>query len=128
MSKVLFGQSYYLRFDPKEWEGMKPYPPLGTLYAASYIRDRGYDVCFFDSMLTASEDEWARALDLHRTRPQPVLVGDAQTAGQLIRRLKAHAPNVARQPIGIGTDQIDGAIAVGLVDAHSPCGPHAVRL
>src|SRR5438093_4845875 len=66
MSKVLFGQSYYLRFDPKEWEGMKPYPPLGTLYAASYIRDRGYDVRFFDSMLAASEEEWARALDRHR--------------------------------------------------------------
>src|SRR5438477_2280532 len=66
MSKVLFGQSYYLRFDPKEWEGMKPYPPLGTLYAASYIRDRGYDVRFFDSMLAASEEEWALALDLHR--------------------------------------------------------------
>src|SRR6476660_3715567 len=68
MSKVLFGQSYYLRFDPKEWEGMKPYPPLGTLYAASYIRDRGYDVRFFDSMLAESEDEWARALDAHRPR------------------------------------------------------------
>ena len=39
MSEVLFGQSYYLRFDPKLWAAMQPYPPLGTLYAASYVRD-----------------------------------------------------------------------------------------
>ena len=66
MSRVLFGQSYYLRFDPKLWEGMQPYPPLGTLYAAAYIRERGYDVRFFDSMLALSEDEWEAALDKHK--------------------------------------------------------------
>jgi radical SAM superfamily enzyme YgiQ (UPF0313 family) len=66
MTRVLFGQSYYQRFDPKELEAMKPYPPLGTLYAASYIRERGYDVRLFDSMLAASEDEWAAALDTHK--------------------------------------------------------------
>ena len=32
MSKVLLGQSYFLRFDPKLWRAMQPYPPLGTLY------------------------------------------------------------------------------------------------
>src|SRR5205823_1135163 len=48
------------------WEAMKPYPPLGALYAASFIREHGYDVRLFDSMLAASEDEWAQALDLHK--------------------------------------------------------------
>jgi anaerobic magnesium-protoporphyrin IX monomethyl ester cyclase len=66
MTTVLLGQSYYMRFDPKEWEGMKPYPPLGTLYAASYLREGGYDVCLFDSMLAESEDEWAAALEQHK--------------------------------------------------------------
>src|SRR3712207_3043372 len=66
MTQVLFGQSYYLRFDPKLWEAMMPYPPLGTLYAASYLRERGYDVALFDSMLAASEAEWAEALDRHK--------------------------------------------------------------
>lgn len=66
MTTVLLGQSYYMRFDPKEWEGMKPYPPLGTLYAASYLRERGYDVRLFDSMLSETEAEWAQALDLHK--------------------------------------------------------------
>ena len=66
MTKVLLGQSYYLHFDPKEVEAMKPYPPLGTLYAASYIRERGYEVGLFDAMLASSEQEWADALDKHR--------------------------------------------------------------
>ena len=63
MTQILFGQSYYLRFDPKLWEAMQPYPPLGTLYAASYVRERGYDVALFDAMLAESEDEWAESLD-----------------------------------------------------------------
>ncbi len=65
MTQVLFGQSYYLRFDPKLYAAMQPYPPLGTLYAASYLRARGYAVALFDAMLAASESEWVHALDRH---------------------------------------------------------------
>ncbi|HEY1012149.1 MAG TPA: radical SAM protein [Herpetosiphonaceae bacterium] len=68
MSDVLFGQSYYLRFDPKLWEAMQPYPPLGTLYAASLLRSRGYEVALFDAMLAESEAEWAAALDREQPR------------------------------------------------------------
>ncbi len=68
MTEILFGQSYFLRFDPKLWSAMQPYPPLGTLYAASYLRARGYDVALFDAMLAESETEWAAALDLHHPR------------------------------------------------------------
>ncbi|MCB0166727.1 MAG: radical SAM protein, partial [Anaerolineae bacterium] len=66
MEKILFGQSYYLRFDPKLWEAMQPYPPLGSLYAAAYTRDHGYDVALFDAMLAESEAEWATALETHQ--------------------------------------------------------------
>ena len=55
MSRILFGQSYYLRFDPKLWDAMQPYPPLGTLYAAAYMRARGH------------EDGWDEASDRTRT-------------------------------------------------------------
>ena len=68
MAQVLFGQSYYLHFDPKLHAEMKPYPPLGSLYAASYIRTLGYEVAFFDAMLANSEDEWAGALDKFKPR------------------------------------------------------------
>jgi radical SAM superfamily enzyme YgiQ (UPF0313 family) len=42
---------------------MQPYSPLGTLYAASTLRERGYEVALFDAMLADSEAEWAAALD-----------------------------------------------------------------
>jgi anaerobic magnesium-protoporphyrin IX monomethyl ester cyclase len=66
--RVLVGQSYFLRFDPKLLAAMQPYPPLGTLYAASYLRERGYEVSLFDAMLADSEAEWDAKLE--RTRPR----------------------------------------------------------
>jgi anaerobic magnesium-protoporphyrin IX monomethyl ester cyclase len=65
---VLFGQAYFLRFDPKLWEAQQPYAPLGALYAAACVRQQGYRVALFDAMLAASETEWAEALDRHRPR------------------------------------------------------------
>jgi anaerobic magnesium-protoporphyrin IX monomethyl ester cyclase len=65
---VLVGQAYYLRFDPKLWEAQQPYPPLGALYAAAALRERGHDVRVFDAMVAESEDEWALALDRERPR------------------------------------------------------------
>ena len=66
MTQILLGQSYFLRFDPKLWEAMQPYPPLGTLYAASYLRQHGYSVALFDAMLAESEAEWGILLDEHK--------------------------------------------------------------
>jgi anaerobic magnesium-protoporphyrin IX monomethyl ester cyclase len=68
MSEILFGQAYHLRFDEKLWTAMEPYPPLGALYAAAYLRERGYEVALVDSMFAESEREWADALDQHRPR------------------------------------------------------------
>jgi anaerobic magnesium-protoporphyrin IX monomethyl ester cyclase len=68
MAEILFGQSYFMRFDPKLWEAMRPYPPLGTLYAASVIRARGYEVALFDAMLAESLDDWQEALKVHRPK------------------------------------------------------------
>ncbi len=66
MARVLLGQSYYLRFDPKLWQAMQPYPPLGTMYAASYLRQQGHEVALFDAMLAESEDEWGAAVRAQR--------------------------------------------------------------
>ena len=68
MSSVLIGQAYHLRFDPKLWREMQPYPPLGSLYAAALLRRGGFDVAFHDSMLASSESEWSDALDAVRPR------------------------------------------------------------
>ena len=65
---VLFGQAYFLRFDPKLWNARQPYGPLGALYAAACVRERGYSVAMFDAMLASSEQEWSEALDRHKPR------------------------------------------------------------
>lgn len=51
MSKVLFSHSYYYKLDRKQWENKTPFPPLGTLYAASLIRENGFEVDLFDTNL-----------------------------------------------------------------------------
>src|SRR5713226_2144532 len=68
MVDILLGQSYYLRFDPKLYASMQPYPPLGSLYAAGVMRQHGYQVAMFDAMLADSEAAWATALDQHQPR------------------------------------------------------------
>lgn len=68
MTDILFGQSYYLRFDPKLYAAMQPYPPLGTLFAASFMREQGYEVALFDAMLAESEQEWDAALAQYEPR------------------------------------------------------------
>ncbi len=65
MVDVLLGQAYYLRFDPKLWEAMQPYPPLGTLYAAGCLRRDGLEVAVFDAMLAESPSAWREALSTH---------------------------------------------------------------
>jgi radical SAM superfamily enzyme YgiQ (UPF0313 family) len=63
MTRLLVGQAYYLRFDPKLEAAGQPYAPLGALYAAASARQAGYNVSFFDAMLASSEADWAAALD-----------------------------------------------------------------
>ena len=66
MTNVLLAHSYFLKNDAKQTEKMRPYPPLGTLYAASYLRDNGYSVALFDPMLAEDESEFEALLDRHR--------------------------------------------------------------
>jgi len=51
MLKVALSNSYYYKFDQKQWKNKTPFPPLGTLYAASFLRDSGYNVSVFDTNL-----------------------------------------------------------------------------
>jgi len=57
MKNILFSHSYFLRFDPKQWNNGQPYAPLGTLYAAALLRGKGYDVAVFDTMFCESAEE-----------------------------------------------------------------------
>src|SRR5689334_10002575 len=68
MTDVLLAHSFFLKNDPKQIEKMRPYPPLGTLFAASWLRDAGYEVALFDAMLSPGEEELAGLLERHRPR------------------------------------------------------------
>lgn len=57
MNKILFSHSYFLRFDPKQWETGQPYAPLGTLYATAWMRENGYPVSFFDTMFAHTPED-----------------------------------------------------------------------
>lgn len=65
---ILFTHSYFLRFDPKQWQTGQPYAPLGTLQAAAVMRAEGYDVSFFDTMFAHSADEIMPMLNEQRPR------------------------------------------------------------
>src|SRR5262245_2978511 len=72
MVDVLLTHSYHLYYDRKQTRKMQPYPPLGTLYAAALLRDRGFSVALFDSMLENPEEKFPAFLA--RTRPRVVAI------------------------------------------------------
>lgn len=76
MADILLTHSYFLHFDPKEYRAMQPYPPLGTLYAASVLRQQGFTVTLHDVMLAEREEEILSALQQHK--PRLVVIYDDQ--------------------------------------------------
>src|SRR5215469_14431007 len=65
---VLLTHSYHLYYDRKQTRKMQPYPPLGTLYAATLLRSHGISVAVFDTMLNDPEKGFQAALEHHRPR------------------------------------------------------------
>jgi radical SAM superfamily enzyme YgiQ (UPF0313 family) len=71
VADVLLTHSYHLPYDSKQLRKMQPYTPIGTLYAATALRQRGISVALFDSML---EPPAEKLLALLRQRPKIVAV------------------------------------------------------
>ncbi len=71
MLSILVCHSYFLRFDQKQQERAKPYPPLATLQVAAQLRQEGHQVTLFDAMLAAGTQDYERLL--HSVNPQLVL-------------------------------------------------------
>lgn len=72
--KLLFTHSYFLQFDPKQVAHSQPYPPLGTIFAASLLRENGFDVKLFDTMFCTHPDEIIPLLDSYK--PDALIVYD----------------------------------------------------
>jgi radical SAM superfamily enzyme YgiQ (UPF0313 family) len=69
-AEVLLTHSYHLASDAKQWRKMQPYPPLGTLYAATALQQAGISVAVFDPMFADPVGGFLEALETH----QPELV------------------------------------------------------
>jgi anaerobic magnesium-protoporphyrin IX monomethyl ester cyclase len=65
-NRILFSHSYFMRFDPKQWNYKQPFAPLGTIQAAAYMRQNGYEVALFDTMFTEKPEEIIPHLDKHQ--------------------------------------------------------------
>jgi anaerobic magnesium-protoporphyrin IX monomethyl ester cyclase len=68
VADVLLTHSYHLPYDPKQVRKMQPYPPLGTLYAASALRDGNISVAVFDTMLGDPSLGFSTALMQYRPK------------------------------------------------------------
>ncbi len=53
MADIVLANTYFEVFDPKQEKRMQPYPPLGTLYAASVLKAQNYSVDFFDTVFAS---------------------------------------------------------------------------
>src|ERR1700689_5960123 len=72
MLSIVVAHSYFRRFDRKQLERAKPYPPLATLQVASMLRRSGHAVRVFDAMLADGVEEYD--LLLRDFQPQLVLL------------------------------------------------------
>jgi anaerobic magnesium-protoporphyrin IX monomethyl ester cyclase len=68
MIDVLLTHSYHLAYDRKQVRKQEPYPPLGTLYAASLLREQGISVAVFDPMLQEPESGLREALQIYQPK------------------------------------------------------------
>lgn len=74
MLDILFSHSYYYKLDPKQWKSKTPFPPLGTLYAASLMRKNNYTVSLFDTNLL--ESPFSIQSVLEEKRPKYLVIYD----------------------------------------------------
>lgn len=74
MQRILLTHGYFLSLDKKQQALGLPYPPLGTLYGASWLRGHGFEVSVFDTQFCTGPEEIEAALDAFR--PDQVVILD----------------------------------------------------
>lgn len=74
MDKILLTHTYSLASDPKQERIGQPWLPLGTLYAASTLKEKGNDVHFYDPMFAMSTNEFVPVLE--RESPSILIIYD----------------------------------------------------
>ena len=130
MTTVLLAHSYFLKYDPKQTEKMRPYPPLATLYAASHLRSQGHAVALFDAMLSDGEHAFEQALVAQRPR---IVALYEDNFNFLSKMCLSRMREAAFTMVGMARRQGALVIAAGsdasdLPEAYLAAGAHAVIL
>jgi radical SAM superfamily enzyme YgiQ (UPF0313 family) len=95
--------SYHLPYDPKQLRKMQPYVPLGTLYAATALRDSGISVAAFDSMLEDPSAALPAVLAEHQPRIVTVYEDDFNFLSKMcLTRMREVAWEIAKAARAIG--------------------------
>ncbi|WP_242085152.1 B12-binding domain-containing radical SAM protein [Aestuariivivens sediminis] len=102
MLDVLFSHSYYYKLDPKQWSNQNPYPPLGTLFAASLLRKNNYSVGLFDTNLKDGPESIEK--DLLTLQPKFMVLYD-DGFNYLTKMCLTNMRDAAFKMIGIGKKQ-----------------------
>jgi anaerobic magnesium-protoporphyrin IX monomethyl ester cyclase len=136
--------AYFQRFDQKQFDRAKPYPPLATLQVAASLRDAGNRVAVFDAMLASGVDEYDDTL--RRAEPQLALFYEdnfnylsKMCLGKMRKaacEMMAHARRRGARVIAAGSDASDapavylaaGAEVVLLGEGHAALNALVRRL
>jgi anaerobic magnesium-protoporphyrin IX monomethyl ester cyclase len=119
VAEILLAHSYHLPYDAKQVRKMQPYPPLGTLYAATALREHGISVAVFDPMLKDPVHSFPEALKQQQPRIVAIYEDDFNFLSKMcltrMRELAWHLARAARNAgaivIAHGSDATDHAKA-----------------
>jgi radical SAM superfamily enzyme YgiQ (UPF0313 family) len=82
---------------------MQPYTPIGTLYAATALREKGISVAVFDSMLEETSPRFATILENHRPKIVAVYEDDFNFLSKMcLTRMREVAWQIARAARSVG--------------------------
>lgn len=68
MADILLTHSYFLHFDPKQLKNGTPYPPLATLFAASFLQQSKHNVAFHDTMFKQDASHIEEVIKTHQPK------------------------------------------------------------
>ena len=103
MADVLLTHSYHLPYDAKQLRKMQPYTPIGTLYAATALRDHGVSVAVFDAMLEPPAKKFLAILQQQRPKIVAVYEDDFNFLSKMcLTRMREVAWEIAKASREIG--------------------------
>ena len=107
MAHVLLTHSYHLPYDAKQLRKMQPYTPIGTLYAATALRESNISVAVFDSMLEDPSEKFTAMLEKHEPKIVAVYEDDFNFLSKMcLTRMREVAWGIAKAARAIGATVI----------------------